>query len=213
MVPSRSPQSQGDAENGGNGHADPTRVATDFFAALGLQDWDDAIGFMEPRSLVDFRASQLALFASLIEQRDAGGRARAELRSYGWSSDGEQYAEQLRRYGDVTLRAFPGAPSLRQLAELSAEVFAARYLAAGSGSPSAYRVIGHVVESDDIAHVIYRPILEGTTDDALRVAVVHLRRHDGHWCVLMSQELADDAFILFDLDDLEDSAPGDADAG
>lgn len=184
MVPSRSLRLPGDAANGGNGHTDPTRVATDFFAALALQDWDAAVGMVEPRSLVDFRDSQLTLFASWAEQRG------------------------IVHHDDVTLRAFAGAPTLRELAGLSAEVFAARYLAAGSGAPSAYRVLGHVLESEDVAHVVYRPIHQEASADALDVAVVHLRRHDGHWCVLMSQELADDAFILFDLDDLEDSAQG-----
>ena len=213
MVPSRSPHLPGDAENGGDTHPDPTRVATDFFAALALQDTDDAVGYVDPYSLTEFRESQLALFASWVDQRDAIRRARAEGRSHGWGSDGVLSAEQLERHGDVSLNAFAGAPTLRELAALPAAGFAARYLAAGRNAPSAYRVFGHVFESDDVAHVVYRPIQAGYVGDPLRVAVLHLRRRDERWCVLMSEELADGAFILFHLDFPEEPGESDLEAG
>ena len=213
MVPSRSLPPSENAENGGDRHADPTEVATDFFAALALQDWDDAVGYLEPQSLAEFRESQLALFASWVEQRDAIRRARAEGRGHGWGSDGVLRPEQLERHGDVSLNAFAGAPTLRELATLPAAGFAARYLAAGRNAPSAYRVFGHVLESADVAHVVYRPIQAGYVGDPLRVAVLHLRHHDGEWCVLMGEELADGAFILFHLDFPEEPGESDLEAG
>jgi hypothetical protein len=188
-------------------------VATDFFAALALQDWDDAVHYVEPRSLAEFRESQLALFASWVDQRDAIRRARAEGRVHSWGADDVLRAEQLERHGDVSLNAFAGAPTLRELAALSATGFAARYLAAGRNAPSAYRVFGHVLESDDVAHVVYRPIQAGYVGDPLRVAVLHLRRHDERWCVLMSEELADGAFILFHLDLPDEQGESDLEAG
>jgi len=213
MVPSRSLPPTEDAENGGDRHADPTELATDFFAALALQDWDDAVRFLEPHSLAEFRESQLAQFASWVEQRDAIRRARAERRGHSWGSDEVLRAEQLERHGNVTLNAFAGAPTLRELAELPAENFAARFLAAGRNAPSAYRVFGHVLEGDDVAHVVYRPIQAGYVGDPLRVAVLHLRRHDAEWCVLMSEQLADGAFILFHLDFPEEPGESDLEVG
>jgi hypothetical protein len=35
--------------------------------------------------------------------------------------------------------------------------------------------------------------------------VLHLRRHDGSWQVLLGQDLADGTFILFHLDDLDET--------
>jgi hypothetical protein len=205
VVPSRSLHLPGDAENGGDERADPTDVATDFFGALSLQDWERAVALVEPRSLDEFRESQLALFTSWAEQRDERRRMRAERRDHMWTSDGALSAEQLERYGDVRLRAFTGAPTLRELAALSAEIFAARHLAAARLAPSAYRVFGHVLESDDIAHVVYRPIDEALQRERLDVAVLHLRRHDWQWQVLLRQDLADGMFILFDLDEPDES--------
>jgi len=205
MVPSRSLELPGDAENGGAERADPTDVATDFFAALALQDWERAIHFAEPRSLAEFRDSQLALFTSWAEQRDASQRARESGRMHSWSSDGVLRPEDVERHGDVRFEAFPGAPTLRELAALPAATFAARHLAAGRIAPGAYRVFGHVLESDDIAHVVYRAIYDALQDDQLQVAVLHLRRHDEQWQVLLRRELADGAFILFHLDEPDDS--------
>ncbi len=113
-------------------------------------------------------------------------------------------AELLDRHGDVPLHAFDGAPTIRELAVLPAETFAARFLGASRPAPGAYRVLGHVLEGDDTAHVVYRPIHEGLTGDPLGVAVLHARRQDGRWQVLLNQELADAAFILFHLDDSDD---------
>ena len=205
MVPSRSLHRPGDAETGGDERPDPTDVATDFFAALSLQDWEGAVRFAEPHSLAEFRESQLALFTSWAEQRDVVRRARAEQRDFMWGADEMLSAEKLERHGDVRLHAFRGAPTLRELAALRAEDFAARQLAAGRNTPSAYRVFGHVLEGDDIAHVLYRPIDGGLHHEGLEVSVLHLRRRDGSWQVLLRQDLADGTFILFHLDDLDET--------
>ena len=62
-----------------------------------------------------------------------------------------------------------------------------------------------MLEGDDVAHVVYRPIDEALQHERLDVAVLHLRRHDDRWQVLLSQELADGAFILFHLDEPTES--------
>lgn len=187
---------------------DPTRVATDFFAALALGDWQDAVRYVEPQSLAEFRESQLALFASWAAQRDEIRRARRDRGTYVAFSDSPFDAELLERHGDVRLHAMAGAPTLREVAALPAQAFAARFLAAGRGAPGAYRVLGHIYENDAIAHVVYRPIHEGTRPDSLDVAVLHARRHDGRWYVLLSHELADAALVLFHLDDSPDDDEG-----
>ena len=204
MVPSRSLHLPGDAESGGDERTDPTAVATEFFTALSLEDWERAVRLAEPRSVDEFRESQLALFASWAEQRDALRRARAERRGHSWSSDGVLRPEQLERHGDVGLEAFPGAPTLRELAALPASTFAARHLAAGRSAPTAYRVLGHVLEGYDVAHVVYRAVHDAALDDPLRVAVLHLRRHGEQWQVLLREDLADGAFVLFHLDEPDD---------
>ena len=182
-------------------HPDPTRVATEFFAALEVGDWDGAVRQVEPRSLAEFREAQLALFTSWAAQRDEFRRARSHRESYLSVSDSTFDAEVLERHGDVRLHALAGAPTLAEVAALPAETFAARLLAAGRAAPSAYRVFGHVLEDDDVAHIVYHPIHEGTRSESLDVAVLHARRHDGRWYVLLSHDLADAAFVLFHLDD------------
>ena len=145
------------------------------------------------------------MITSWAEQRDVIRRARAEGHAVGWTSDGVLRSDQLERHGDIRLEAFPGAPTLRELAALPAETFAARHLAAGDLAPSAYRVFGHVLESDDIAHVVYRPIEDAPEHRRLDVAALHLRRHGDRWQVLLPQELADGGFVLFHLDEPDES--------
>jgi hypothetical protein len=210
MAPSRSLRHPEDAEDGGNRDSDPTRVATDFFAALALQDWEDAIRYVEPRSLVEFRESQLGLFGAWASQRDELRHARTDpnRKTYVSVWDSAFHPEVLERHGDVRLHAFGDAPTLRELARLPAAMFAERYLAAGRGGPSAYRVFGHVLEGEDVAHVVYRPIDAATGADSLDVAVLHARRHDGRWYVLLSREIVDEVFILFHLDEPDDLDEG-----
>ena len=73
-------------------------------------------------------------------------------------------------------------------------------------------MFGHVLEGEDIAHVVYRPIDEASHREALDVSVLHLRRHDGRWQVLLRQDLADGTFVLFHLDDLDESDDSVSDA-
>jgi hypothetical protein len=204
MVSTSSVRHSEDAGNGDSRHADPTRVATDFFAALAVQDWESAIGHVEPRSLAEFRQSQLAQLVSWAAHNDEIRQARSDRKTYIAMSEVVLDAELLERHGDVRLHAFAGAPTILELAALPAETFAARVLAASRIAPCAYRVFGHVLEGDDTAHVVYRPIHAGFAGDSLDVAVLHARRHDGRWRVLLSHELADAAFILFHLDDPDD---------
>ena len=200
MVPTPSVGLPHDAENGGGRHADPTCVVTDFFAALALQDWEDAVRYVEPRSLAEFRESQLAMLAAWAAHRDELRRARGDRNTYIAVTKNVLDSEMLERHGDVRLHAFAGGPTLLEVAALPAETFAMRFLAASRMAPSAYRVFGHVLESDDVAHVVYRPIGEALQRERLDVAVLHLRRHEGMWQVLLSPELADGTFILFHLD-------------
>ena len=208
MVPSRSLPRPGDAENGGTHRDDPTRVATDFFGALTLEDWEGAVRFVAPSALAAFRESQLALFVSWAEQRDTLTRARAEKKAFVWTSDGVLRAEQLERHGDVRLHAFAGAPTLRELAAMPADAFAARFLAAVPGGPTGYRVLGNVLEDETLAHVLYRPIQEGYVGDPLDVAVLRARRDGDGWRVLLNRELSDSTFILFHLDEPDEPAEG-----
>ncbi|MFL5619853.1 MAG: hypothetical protein ACJ79A_15835 [Gemmatimonadaceae bacterium] len=211
MVPTPSRRPAGDAENGGSRDADPSGVATAFFAALALQDWEDAVRYVEPRSLAEFRESQLAMFVSWVSQREEMRRVSGKEGLFGWSTDGVLRTETLEQHGDVRLNTFSGSPTLRELAALPAEAFASRFLAAARVAPAAYRVFGHVLEGDDIAHVVYRAIDAGVRTDPLDVSVLHVRRHDDRWHVLLSHDLADGAFILFHLD-FDDTGETDPDS-
>jgi len=63
-----------------------------------------------------------------------------------------------------------------------------------------------VLEDEDIAHVLYRPIQEGYVGDPLDVAVLRARRDGDGWHVLLNRELADSTFILFHLDEPDEPA-------
>ena len=204
MIPTSSVRPHPDAKNGGSSDDDPTHVAADFFTALALEDWEHAVRYVEPRSLAEFRESQLAQLVSWAVHRHETRQARSDRNTHITMSEHALDAELLDRHGDVPLHAFDGAPTIRDLAVLPAETFAARFLGASRPAPGAYRVLGHVLEGDDTAHVVYRPIHDGLAGDPHGVAVLRARRHDGRWHVLLNQELADAAFILFHLDDPDD---------
>jgi hypothetical protein len=160
---------------------------------------------VDPSSLAEFRERELASLVSWAIHRDAMRRARRQGGgSFGWSSDGVLRAEELEQHGDVPLRGFPGAPTLRELAALPADAFGARFLAACRRGPATYHVFGHVPEGDDLAHVVYRDEGPGGRYmDSIHVDVLHARRLDGRWFVQLNRDVADGTWIMLRLDELD----------
>lgn len=173
----------------------PTRAARSFFDALAEHRWRDAAMLVHPLRRASFQEEELAVLVAWAESEQAR-RLDAQSGSggiVGFSSDGVLRPEQLAKHGHRRVPGFGGL-TLAGAAALPSEEFMARFLEASaldadstflpSGERFARRILGEVIESDTVAHVLYR--IEGSvveyTDD-FHVEIAQLRRRGGRWLV------------------------------
>ena len=124
-------------------------------------------------------------------------------------------AARLTKYGQWRVGVYPGAPTIQELAELSPAELLARSYAASSilcmdgvcdpepplrGRPL---VLGAVIESDSVAHVVYRETRSDTSilargEDRWRVEVIQLFKRDDRWLMSMERGPLPSLFTLMD---------------
>jgi hypothetical protein len=186
----------------------PSQVADTFFAALGSQQWRTAASMLDSASASAFRDRELALLIALRSDTplgratsDSGGSIMAVI------TPATPDPSALRSVADSPLTLFSDVRTVGALAALPTLEFAARYLevsqrslrslhaeettAAIDHEPRTYRVLGHVIEGDSMAHVLYRTTDDEFTDrEPHSVAVLHLRRSGIEWRLLLPSDLA-----------------------
>ncbi|MBV9107888.1 MAG: hypothetical protein JO306_00600, partial [Gemmatimonadetes bacterium] len=119
--------------------------------------------------------------------------------SFALTSGDSLDAERMRRFGGRPAHGFPGAPTLADVARIPPVGFMARMLEnaftlpAGmiGQTPSKHAYVGVVVESDSVAHALYREVsVDGRRagrvllQDAFATTVMEVRREDGRWYVV-----------------------------
>jgi hypothetical protein len=176
----------------------PADAAATFFAALKRAEWLTAASMIHPDAVARFREAELAMLVAWAENREAMKQARTQGLGFGYSSDGTLDPVKLAHLGSTPFRAVPGVRTLQDLAALSPHAFAALFLelsslpiAAAESGPyerPSYHIVGHVIEDDSIAYVLYR--LQGPAiryEAPYHVDVLRLRRSPDGWQVDVSR--------------------------
>jgi len=171
-------------------------TAAAFFAALHEARWADAASMVDSASAQatrDFRVGTLVVWAenraeaAKVTRGGSGGMV-----AYG--SDDATRPELIAHYGAMPVKGFGAARTLAQVAALAPREFLARAFAlsdsmfttedAHKRSPLTRGILGDVIESDSIAHVLYRvtgPTVHST--DPLAADILRLRRRGHDWYV------------------------------
>ena len=122
-------------------------------------------------------------------------------------SPAEPDSHALRAMSDTPMTLFSDVRTIGALAALTPIEFAARYLEVSQRSLRqlhaeedtntlgselrTYKVIGHVTESDSLAHVLYRTTdAEIMQNDSHSAAILYLRRRGSEWRLLLPADLA-----------------------
>lgn len=165
----------------------PADVAAAFFGALERHDWTKAAALVHPGAVERFRRATLI---GLVEwaERDSAEPGLPP----GWhrARTGVDSAA-LRRAAAAPAPVLRGVQTVGDIAALPAPELLVRYLEASFGAfhpDITRRVVGSVVESDSIAHVLFRTRWgPGTREgNPWRVDVLQLQRAGGTWRVLES---------------------------
>ncbi len=172
-------QHQGDAEQGPEDRAQvemgsPDPVAEKVMVAMTRGDLETMASLMDPAALDEFRSGFIEVFNALedLPQED---REAAEFEfSLFFGAD----LEDLRKLDAPTFFLLFLQNTMALLPDLTKAL-----------SGTNVEVVGHVLEREDLAHVIarYEMLIEDVT--VTEMTVVSLRRTDGHWRVLPSGNL------------------------
>lgn len=148
----------------------PEAATIAYMDAMTAGELDRMSGLMHPEALASFRG----MLQPVVELADSGAEGTNEM-----------------------LQMFEGVTSLAQLRKLSDAKFFSSFFAGITAlqpdllevlKDAETEVLGHVEEGDDLAHVVYRMVLNiGTTMH--KTEVVSLRRTKGGWGVLLSGEI------------------------
>lgn len=168
-----------------NEHADPGEVARGYFAALADARWRDAAAYTDPVAAAEFKAAAIRDATEEETRREEQRRSAAEdPRMITTFPEVPRYCVRYRVESIDELRALDPIDLLARMPP--------REDAVPAGGPHSNRrltkreVIGHVVESDDTAHVVYRwTVRVGERDHAMAM-VLELRRSGGEWRALGS---------------------------
>lgn len=154
------------AQEGGGGRATPESVAAAYMAAAQAQDWARCASLMHPDALDEIRRSFLRLAAL-----DKSGGLRREL--LGAATEAEAASLSGAAVFERVIRFV-----MRQAGEVNVSLDAA---------PPA--VLGHVVESPDLAHVVYRSQIKIGDSTVRRLGVITLKSEGDTWRALLSGEM------------------------
>jgi hypothetical protein len=192
-----------------NAQPTPSEVARSFFAAVEAHQWGAASAMLEPTSAAEVRDRALAVLIGWARQRKMVSASGERPGMMGFTVERTPDSTALAEVSGTALGLFADLPTLDALAALSPIEFAARYLELSQRSLSAedrptaefrrvrYDVIGHVIEGDTLAHVLYRPSeSDVTTDDPLAVGALRLHRVGPDWRVRMPRELLELPLLL-----------------
>src|SRR6266567_3875588 len=151
-----------------NARPRPTQIVEGAFTAFERQDWDRLASLVHPERLASFQREQVAYIIAWTQSKEARARAKREnVGVFMLSYDDTLSPEVVSGVADVKVTAFPGAPTIGELAHLAPTAFFTRWCQAVYGADSRHglgamvshdrrEVIGQVFEGDTLAHVLYR---------------------------------------------------------
>jgi hypothetical protein len=206
----------------GRSQESPSQVAQRYFDAVARQQWDAAVALADPAAVRRFRNFALSTFVVVASRHDelerelkpqTGNGALFPLRI-----DSVARPSDLERVGAWRIPAYPGSPTVGELAAMTPqELFARSYPISeiecfdGECRPlrrhPRYIVVASAIENDSVAHALYRQDPADTTHgrsgdegDPWGVEVLHLFRRAGSpWRVgLPAYSAMPSVFLLMD---------------
>jgi hypothetical protein len=195
---------------------DALTAARRLFDALYRAEWEYAATMISSESAEAFRNHQIASLVVWAHHRGEMQRAReAGATMTAWTSDGTINEAWLAEQASTPLARIPRVRTLGALADLSAADFLALHLevsnpkrGAAEGGPTdrnLRRIVGGVLESPDVAHILYRPQGPGYVPaDPYDVKIGRLRRTEDVWLYEVStigQDVIDGSWFMMLADD------------
>ena len=162
------------------------------FDAMSHKQWARVAALSDSAFLAQWREQQLVYADADKIEKD---NKKKHQKQYGLPKCVQKYFEsQESHYSDTFLKGFAGAKSIAQLETLTPEQLFASWLAGGDAVKANARnttrtILGEVIESEYITHVIYRmtPTPPGTSDDG--VERITVRRYNGEWHVVPNDDI------------------------
>ena len=153
----------------------PEMVAREYIDSMRNADMEKAAALMHPAALERFR-DILVQIADALTARDP----QADLRKNPGMDllFGEGGPAELKTTS-------PAKVFLNFMSKLYARVPMMREMVAGSQ----VHFIGHVDESENVSHVVYRTTLSRQGTEVTKVEVLSLKRHGENWRVLLTGDL------------------------
>ncbi len=176
----------------------PAETVRSAFSAFEHHNWETLAALVDSERLVSFQREQLAYLVAWINSQAA--RTQSAHDSIGWimlSYADSLSAEALAQFGGLKVAAFPGTPTIADLAQLSPAKFFSRwcdaaYEARPEGGPAGAKTqmrrytIGEVRETDRLAHVLYR---SDQYTGVWPVDRMPLRRSASGWGLLLNDDI------------------------
>jgi hypothetical protein len=167
--------------------ATPEETARAFFAALDEGRWGEAAGYVLPAAAARHRDLDVSMRLARREQIPEGRGGNFTV-----TSSGTIDPELLERFGSTPVRSLRGVATLAEAAALAPGEYMARAMERAMAGPlgapmppASHALLGVVVESDSVAHALYRTtggFMASADPDAAEVLA--LRRDDGRWHVI-----------------------------
>jgi len=184
----------------------PTQTVQAAFAALAQRDWLALANIVDPTRLEKFRQEELGFILLWARQKDSIAEAKRQERPWSLSGRDSVSPETVAKVGHVQVPAFPGSPTVAQLAAIPPAEFFARWCGVAYGADAERdpvqevvglerRTIGQVLEGDTMAHVLYRRESRHVDMDELkidlpgRVMEMPLKRSGRRWLLLLNDDL------------------------
>ena len=177
----------------------PTQTVEAMFDALARRDWSALATLVHLSALDALRQQNLGLIILVTEERRAGKVGG------GYNPQDVVIADHLPQIGNERVPGFLNNPTIAELASLSSTELFVRWCAAvyrpDPQDPVREvvglqrRMIGEILESDSLAHVLYRresrhvEMNELFIDLPGRVMVMPLRKEHERWRLLLNDDL------------------------
>ncbi len=145
----------------------PEQVVSRYFDTFRTGDYAGNVALMHPQALEEVRETMQGLVA-LAGTRDSTFQA-----TFGVSSEAEFNRLGAAQLFERMLRAQLENPDMREVL-----------------STARTTVLGHVMEGDTLAHVVYRMRMSVGAMDVDQVQVAPVKRSDGQWRVMLTGSLA-----------------------
>ncbi len=188
----------------------PETVVRAYFAALEAERFEDAVGYLEPASVTEFRQYQIEVARAAAEK----SAAASEPDEPGSATQFSPIQQPIPREASVMFtlplaRQFAGIETLDQLQQLGPGEMLLRFLQArtpeyqrqqtlregrnplpdDSIPPEERQVLGAVMEGETLAHVVFRSTSAFLRNELPpRLDVVTLRRTDAGWRIVFRVE-------------------------